>query len=551
MTHIIHWVAVTVAVAVAITLPAVFSRPLVQYLVGDLQRDAVFIAAAVSELVNASPERWQFQAHHLERALAGDRTRRIFWMDGRLASQNSVTLAKPNLGRRAPVFDAGLPIAYVEVEDTIRPILMQTGAVALLGLGLGLGVFVLLRVLPLRALQRSEEQFRLLAQSAPDGIVLVDGAGRIAAWNAGARTIFGLSEDEAVGRRATELFADFDRARYRELLSEGVRGAGVPGSGYPSVELTGRRRDGAEVPLEVALATWRRGAAVGHTHVIRDISQRRQIEEALRRSEDRLREAQRMEAIGRLAGGVAHDFNSRVTVIIGRAELLLGSSGLSDSARRNIEIIRDTARHVATLTKQLLAVGRRQILQSTPLDLNALVVRVTPMLRSMVGDAIELEVVESSGVWLIHADPAQLERVVSNLARNAGDAMPSGGRLRLETANVEAVAADGSAEPNAAPPGDCVMLRVQDTGVGMDPQILVRIFEPFFTTREFGTGAGLGLAVVEGIVKQHNGTIRVRSAPGQGATFDLYFPRAPMIAEQGAPRSTPDTGQSSTPETGQ
>ena len=207
------------------------------------------------------------------------------WMGGCIL-EHADALPKPTLRRRVPpcsmrVFRS--PTHQRPKNADPASSRANGGAAALLGFGLGLGVLVILRVLPLRALQRSEEQFSLVAQSAPDGIVLVDGAGRIASWNAGAQTIFGLSEDEAIGRPATELFADSDRARYRELLSEGVRAAVAAGSGPSSAELTGRRRDGAEVPLEVALARWSRGAAVGHTLVIRDISERRWI--ALRQAQ--------------------------------------------------------------------------------------------------------------------------------------------------------------------------------------------------------------------------------------------------------------------------
>ncbi|MBI3636076.1 MAG: response regulator [Candidatus Rokubacteria bacterium] len=259
-------------------------------------------------------------------------------------------------------------------------------------------------------------------------------------------------------------------------------------------------------------------------------SERRQTEEALRRSETRLQQAQKMEAVGRLAGGVAHDFNNLLTVLMSGCEVLSDDYAPDDPRRRTLGLIERSADRAAQLTRQLLAFSRRQVLQPKVMDLTPIVSGMAPMLQRLIGEDVELVLQLSPGLAAVRADPGQIEQVVMNLAANARDAMPRGGRLTIATENVE-------------PAG--VVLKVSDTGAGMDAKTQAQIFEPFFTTKPTGKGTGLGLATVHGIVEQHAGTIEVESIPGRGTTFTIAFPRAEEMPESvaAAPQGvTPPTG---------
>jgi two-component system, cell cycle sensor histidine kinase and response regulator CckA len=241
--------------------------------------------------------------------------------------------------------------------------------------------------------------------------------------------------------------------------------------------------------------------------------------------EEQLRQSRKMEAVGQLAGGVAHDFNNLLTVIHGRAELLLTTLSTDDRRRTDVGEILGAAEHAASLTRQLLAFSRKRVLQPTLLDLNSLVFNMSKLLRRLIGEDIDLVTTLTASPAAVHADAGQLEQILLNLAVNARDAMPEGGRLSIETATV--VLDDSCAMQDVAVrPGPYVMLAVTDTGIGMDEQTVQRIFEPFFTTKERGRGTGLGLSTVYAIVKESDGYVGVSSGTGRGSTFKVYLPQA-------------------------
>ena len=254
----------------------------------------------------------------------------------------------------------------------------------------------------------------------------------------------------------------------------------------------------------------------------------RALVENSQKLEEQLRQSQKMEAVGRLAGGVAHDFNNLLTAILGYCNLMLDEIPVEDPLRNDLDEIRLAGEKAAALTRQLLAFSRRQMLQPQMVDINALVRTMEKMLGRLVGDEVELAIALADRLEPIVVDPASIEQVLVNLAVNARDAMPAGGRLILETAMVE-LDATYPGSPATVIPGPYAMLAVSDTGQGMDAPTRARVFEPFFTTKEQGHGVGLGLATVYGIVKQSGGYIWVSSEPGQGTSFKMYFPQA--IAE--------------------
>jgi nitrogen-specific signal transduction histidine kinase len=265
--------------------------------------------------------------------------------------------------------------------------------------------------------------------------------------------------------------------------------------------------------------------------LVTDVTERKHLETQLLQS-------QKMDSVGRLAGGVAHDFNNLLGVITGYGELLAGRLPNDPQLKRYVNDILKAAARAAGLTRQLLAFSRKQVLQPRVLDLNAVVAEMEKMLRRLIGEDVQLITVFDESLEGVRADPGQMEQVLMNLAVNARDAMPRGGRLTIETANVDLDATYARSRPGVKP-GPHVMLAVSDTGHGMEPEVLGHIFEPFFTTKEAGKGTGLGLATVHGIVKQSGGHIFVYSERGQGTTFKIYLPRVQAGKAAEAPATPP------------
>jgi len=366
------------------------------------------------------------------------------------------------------------------------------------------------------ALRRSEGRMKSVLEAALDAVVGMDAQGLVISWNPRAEAIFGWSGSEAVGRRLADLIIP---PRYREAHTEGL--ARFLATGEGSVigrrsELSALRRDGSEFPVELTVTVLKEGDATLFSAFVADITERKHLE-------TQLLQAQKIDSVGRLAGGVAHDFNNLLGVITGYGELLKQRIPDEPLLKRYVSDILKAADRAAGLTRQLLAFSRKQVLQPSILDLNTVVGEMEKMLRRLIGEDIQLVTIFDERLQRVQADPGQIEQVLMNLAVNARDAMPRGGRLTIETANVDLDAAYSRSRPGATP-GPHVMLAVSDTGHGMDSEVLGHIFEPFFTTKAPGKGTGLGLATVHGIVKQSGGHIFVYSEPEHGTTFKVYLP---------------------------
>jgi PAS domain S-box-containing protein len=373
----------------------------------------------------------------------------------------------------------------------------------------------------------SRDMLKAVVDSAPLAILTTDLTSLVTSWNPAATHLFGWTPDEVLGRPLPIIPTD-RRAEYEGLLAGYQRAEAVT-----NIEITRRRKDGSlvDVVLSGAPILDVHGRPLGAMGVYADITQRKQLELQLRQS-------QKMDAIGQLAGGVAHDFNNLLTVIGGRSTLLLDKMRPDDPARKHVELIERTGQRAAGLTRQLLAFSRKQVLELKPIDLNVLVAGVTPMLRRLIGEHIEVVVVPGGALGHVMADAGQMEQVVMNLVVNARDAMAEGGMIKIETAG-QAVQEPRLHSQGEVPPGQYVTLSVQDTGSGIDSVTLARIFEPFFTTKEPGKGTGLGLSTVHGIVHQSGGYIAVDSTLGRGTTFTIYLPRiAEPVAVTNAPKET-------------
>ena len=385
---------------------------------------------------------------------------------------------------------------------------------------MGLAVDVTERRRAEEDLRKSKEHLRTVISNAPIVLFALDAKGAFTLCEGRGLEALGLKPGEVVGKSAFEIY------RHAPQVRMNIRRA-LSGEEFTSTA----EMDGLWFETYFSPVFKGYDEVAGVIGVGINITDRRRAEDALRRSEEQLRHSRKMEAIGRVAGGVAHDFNNLLTAITGYAEILLsgpagsfGSQGDGQSQRKSLEEIRNAADRATALTRQLLAFSRKQVLSPKALNLNLLVGEMDKMLRRLIREDVELVTVLEPNLGQVRADPGQMEQVILNLALNARDAMPGGGQVSLETANVELEGTYARGELFLVP-GSYVMISVSDTGMGMDEEVKAHLFEPFFTTKEGGKGQGLGLSAVYGIVKQSGGTIAVESEKGRGTTFKVFLPR--------------------------
>jgi PAS domain S-box-containing protein len=389
------------------------------------------------------------------------------------------------------------------------------------------------RRLAQQQLEESERRFRRLVNAVVDyAIFQLDRNGYIASWNPGAQRIKGYTADEIIGQHFSRFYTPEERD------------AGVPGRALETAEKEGKyeaegwrvRKDGTHFCAFVVIDPIRsdNGELIGFAKVTRDVTERMQAQRALKETQEQLAVSQKMDAIGQLSGGIAHDFNNLLMIVIGNLETAQKNvrqlPGMANLQRVLNNAMRG-AQRAAALTSRLLAFSRRQPLNPKPLDVNRFLNPAVDFLQRTLGERIEVEVVGAAGLWQVEVDSNHLEAALVNLAINARDAMPGGGKLTLEAANVFVDEDYCRVNPELSP-GQFVVICASDTGVGMAPDVLSRAFEPFFTTKEPGQGTGLGLSQVYGFVKQSGGHIKIYSEVGQGTTIKIYLPRLMRSAEE-------------------
>jgi PAS domain S-box-containing protein len=415
---------------------------------------------------------------------------------------------------------------FVASTPTHNLALLQTFIAFLAATGLVPAALMAERNAAAQALTASEAHYRVLFERNPNPLCVYDRETlAFLAVNEVAIRHYGYSREEFLAMTLEDLRLPEDVPRLRRQVAMSEEGL------VEADESRHRKRDGSIIDVEITRHTLTFAGRPAALAMALDITKRKSLE-------SQLLQAQKMEAVGRLAGGIAHDFNNLLTVIFASSDLMLKYLNADDPHRPDVEEIRKAADRAAALTRQLLAFSRQQLLVPQVLDLNALVANLERMLQRVIGEDVEFRTALAPALGAVRADPGELERVIMNLVVNARDAMPQGGMLTIETADAELGGLDAQ-EHLPVQPGRYVMLAVSDTGVGMDAAIKAHVFEPFFTTKEKGKGTGLGLATVYGIVKQSGGYIWVYSEPGRGTTFKIYLPRVEAEAEPLAPRSEP------------
>lgn len=530
--------------AVVALPPSIYFAVSYVYTAGVLETEAEINARIVTRIVSANPDLWQYEhirfSEYLSRRPAhGDaERRRVLDATGIVVAESTDAVPTPGLTRSVPLFDAGLRVGTLEVSRSLRPLLFRSGILAVALLALGAISFRAVRTVPLQFIRLSQEALRRERDAAQKyldvagvAFVIVDEAGRVKLVNRRGCEILGRSEPEVLGCDWIGTVVDpSDRARVASQTSAAARPGDVVALEYSVLRPGGERRI---VSWYVTALFDDQDRRTGLLASGIDITTQSQLE-------GQLRKAQRLEAIGRLAASIAHDFNNVLSVIKGKATLLRRRIPEEDPRLRYVQDILASTDRGALLTTDLLTFGRQQILRPEAMDLIEFLHRFESSLRGIVRDDVDLSSALPDDPLPVTVEPSKLERVLMNLVTNAQDAMPHGGRIII-TASRATLDDAGAAEAGVEAPGIYAELSVTDEGSGIDAEVQAKLFEPFFTTKVPGKGTGLGLSISYAIMKQHHGTIRVASEPGKGSRFTLLLPlvAAPAWIATGAAAAEP------------
>jgi PAS domain S-box-containing protein len=517
-----------------------------QYLRGVIDVKSELSAHSVSEIVRSNPKLWRFEtlrlSEMLERVASDDvaEMRRIHDEKHNLLARNNVTVSSPLITRVRDIYDAGLVVAHIEVSRSLIPLLKKSALIAIFSLALAASGFYFFRTIPAKSIKMAyhalgesenkyrslyesmregEERYRALFNQAGEGILIMSKEGKIIDVNESFCSMHGFSKEEMLSINISDLDRHGGVNEVPERTQLMLAGQSL------SFEVEHYHKDGHVIPLEVSanLITYGGGFNIQSFH--RDITERKRTEEERSKLEAQLQQAQKMESIGRLAGGVAHDFNNLLTVISGYSQLGLMESVPGQPIHEFFITILKAAEKSADLTRQLLAFARKQAIEPKVLYLNETVAGMLKLLQRLIGEDIHLLWQPAPSLWPIEVDPSQIDQILANLCVNARDSITGAGKITIVTNNSLIDEAYSAQQEYLIKPGGYVRLTISDDGCGMDKDTASRIFEPFFTTKELGKGTGLGLSTVYGIVKQNNGFINVESEQGIGTSFSIYLPR--------------------------
>ena len=546
--RVVAWLGVSIGLTVAIVVPAGYLWVACSELTLELSLLAELKAGKLAKYIYVHQDLWQYQTLRLAEltevpeAREVDAQQRIFDSKGKLVLETGDAPAFPVVRWHAPVIVAGSQVATVETATTLRPILLRTGIVAVFSSLLGLVIFFVNRLLPLRiinrtlaALEATQERYRLLFDANPFPMVVVDRQSlRFLAVNEAAIERYGWSREEFLAMGIADLRPPPDVLPQHMIdQAKGVGDGAAVFSGQRH-----RKKDGTIIEVEITSRAIEFDGRAAALSLAMDVTERNRLERERQAGEEQLRQSQKMEAVGQLTGGIAHDFNNILAIIMANIEALEDEGGLGPAPKRRLEGIDGAVGRAADLTRQLLSFSRKQPMRAQITDVNELVGGTGKLLRRSLGSQVEIEIVLAKTLWPVNVDRPQLETALVNLCLNARDAMPSGGKLVVETRNVT-FDEKYAAQRVDVVAGDHAMIAVTDNGTGMPADVLAKVFDPFFTTKEAGKGTGLGLSMVYGFIKQSNGHIEVQSEPGRGTTFRLYLPRVAEVLDEPAPQAKP------------
>ena len=546
--NVVGWLGLILGLAVAVALPAGYMLVAFSQLNHQLLLLAELKAARLAKYIYVHQELWQYQTLRLAeltevpeaKEITGQQ--RIFDSSGKLVLETGEAPAFPVARQREPVVVAGSRVATVETAASFGHILIETAMVTLLSSLLGLAIFVVNRILPQRIIDRTltelettQARYRLLFDANPYPMVVVHRQSlAFLAVNTAAVDRYGWSREEFLAMKIADLRPAEDLLPQRMIdLAKEPTAEAATFSGQRH-----RKKDGTIIETEITSRAIEFDGQPAALSLAVDVTERNLLEQARRAAEDQLRQSQKMEAVGQLTGGIAHDFNNILAVIIANIEALEEEDDLGPAPKGRLEGIGLAVDRAAELTRQLLSISRKQPLRAQVTDVNELVAGTSTLLQRSLGAQIEIDTVLDGALWPVNVDRPQLETALVNLCVNARDAMPMGGKLRIETRN-EILDASHVARYPETQTGEYAVLSVTDTGTGMPPAVLAKVFDPFFTTKEAGKGTGLGLSMVYGFIKQSNGHVEVESEVGRGTTFRLYVPRTGKAAEATIAREKP------------